>query len=167
MHDAHWENTTLQGIASQICSKNNVKLNYTAPQNPTYATKDQVQESDIAFLSGLCKSEGLILKSTNGTMTIADEKQMDAQAPVTTFTYGVGITNGRLKLSAADTYASAQVTSMNPTSGTKVEGNFDEDDGDPDPDSAYDEDNPQKTTLYVNEFPNYASSDTPQDDLNA
>lgn len=59
-----WENTTLQAIGGQIAGEAGLQLMYLCADNPKYAKKEQVQQSDIRFLQTLCHAEGKALKIT-------------------------------------------------------------------------------------------------------
>jgi len=84
----NWENTTLKAIAGQIAGEAGLQLMYLCADNPKYAKKEQVQQSDIRFLQTLCHAEGKALKITELAVVIFDKQDYDGKPPIKTITYG-------------------------------------------------------------------------------
>lgn len=81
-------------------------------------------QSWIVLITKLAHRDGLLVKIDGTTMTVADEQQMESQAPVWTFTFGQGIIDADLDVSSDDIYNSATVSQISNLSGTNVEGSF-------------------------------------------
>ena len=107
-----WENTTLQAIGGQIAGEAGLQLMYLCADNPKYAKKEQVQQSDIRFLQTLCHAEGKALKITELAVVIFDKQDYDGKPPIKTITYGSSdILSFRLSTNMKDTaYTSCHVS---------------------------------------------------------
>ncbi len=75
--DKAWEKINLKSIASGIAKKAKLKLVYESQYVPYYKRKDQDDESDLEFLEGLCKEDGMCVKITNKQLIIFDEYKYD------------------------------------------------------------------------------------------
>lgn len=71
-----WEMINLKKIAEEIAAKSNLKLIYDYNRAINYARIEQINQSDLEFLSKLCKNAGLSLKISDKKIIIFDEKNM-------------------------------------------------------------------------------------------
>lgn len=77
-----WENIKLSKIANEIATQNGMKCMFESSYDPLYVRKEQVQQSDIVFLSNLCKSAGISLKVTAKTIVLFDAKTYEDKPPI-------------------------------------------------------------------------------------
>lgn len=83
-----WEKTKLSVVSGNIASGAGVKLFYDTDDDPEYDRVEQTEESDLVFLSRLCKDAGLSLKISDSQIVIFDELKYEQQEPVTTIVKG-------------------------------------------------------------------------------
>lgn len=76
-----WEKYTLKSIATEIAGKAEVYLYFEAEEDPEYDRLDQKEESDLAFLSRLCRDAGFSIKVTDDTIVIFDQSKYEKMAP--------------------------------------------------------------------------------------
>lgn len=77
--DKAWEKINLKSIASDIAKKAGLKLVYESAYIPYYKRKDQDYESDLEFIEGLCKEDGMCVKIANKQLIIFDEYKYDTE----------------------------------------------------------------------------------------
>lgn len=77
-----WENTGLKNIGEDISKKNGLKCFFDSKHNPRYARKEQVNQSDIAFLKTLCKSAGVSLKVASNAVIMFDAAEYESKDAV-------------------------------------------------------------------------------------
>lgn len=122
LQNRRWEAATLKQIAQYIVNQYpGLELDYQVPGDPSkysYGIREQVDESDLAYLARLCKEEGLFMTIKSQTVIIQDERQIEAGPVVHTFTYGHGPIGGTLRLTNHDVYGAAQVINTNPVAGS-------------------------------------------------
>lgn len=83
-----WECLNLKEIATEIAWRNNADLIYAAELNPVFARKEQINQSDIKFLSDLCRIVGMRLKYTENSLVVYDPYEYRQNKPVRTFING-------------------------------------------------------------------------------
>jgi phage protein D len=121
-----WENYTMAGIAGEIAGKAGLSLVYDSSKNPTYARKQQDDETDLDFLIRLCKDLALSLKFTDTKMVIFDKHSYEAKGSVKTIKFGdgsymkwdLGTTTGDIA------YDSCTVKYTDPKTGVCVSGTY-------------------------------------------
>lgn len=69
----NWENTSLWDIAQEVAEGAGLELSFYAEDNPNYERQDQTDQSDLGFLVGLAKGEGVAAKITGGQLILFDE----------------------------------------------------------------------------------------------
>lgn len=89
-HYIAWENITLLNIAKKIAKTGAYGVMYLTQKEVKYTRKEQIGETDIAFLQKLCAAAGLSLKVTDGTLVIFDKKEYEGKATVRTIQRGDG-----------------------------------------------------------------------------
>ncbi|MCM1275455.1 MAG: hypothetical protein NC299_08820 [Lachnospiraceae bacterium] len=104
-----WESVTLSQIASEIAENNGMVLMFYSALNPSYSRVEQYRQSDISFLSTLCKNAGCSLKITNNIIVIFNQSEYDQKAAVRTIKFGEGYTKYRLATNENNTYTSCRV----------------------------------------------------------
>ncbi|MDR1510840.1 MAG: hypothetical protein LBS53_14545, partial [Synergistaceae bacterium] len=106
----NWEGYKLSGIAGDIASNAGLSLEYLAPKDPQYDTRNQSKQSDMAFLMELCRDTGLALKVTDDKIVIFDEEEFESHSATTKITRGDRrILSMSVKTKMAGTFKKAQV----------------------------------------------------------
>ncbi|GHV32316.1 hypothetical protein FACS18949_02820 [Clostridia bacterium] len=118
-----WENITLSAIARQIANKAGLTLMYESDSNTLYNRREQIQQSDILFLRGLCKGAGISLKVTSKILVLFDEEKYESKAAITTITRGTSdIKSARFSMKTGDvSYGKCHVSYTNPVTGKAIE----------------------------------------------
>lgn len=104
-----WESVTLSQIASEIAENNGMALMFYSALNPSYSRVEQYRQSDISFLSTLCKNAGCSLKVTNNIIVVFNQSEYDQKAAARIIKFGEGYTKYRLTTNENDTYTSCRV----------------------------------------------------------
>ena len=119
-----WENTTLSAIANEKAGANGMTCMYESAYDPFYKRVEQVDASDIDFLSRLCHDAGISLKATSSILVFFDQVAYEAKSPVITIQKGKagGYTKYKLDVGAADSqYSSCRVSYVDPATGKCIE----------------------------------------------
>ncbi len=118
-----WESYSLSRIADEIASVNGMTCMYDSSADPHYARVEQVDKSDIAFLSQLSHEAGISLKATNNIIVLFDQAEYESKPEVITITRGDGsYENHKLRLSTVKTqYTSARVRYIDPDTGQLIQ----------------------------------------------
>ena len=118
-----WEAYHLSGIAQQMANENGMALLYSTEKDPEYERMEQYRESDIAFLSRLCKDAGVSLKASSNMLVLFDKASSGQQAALTVRRGDNSYLSYDLSTGAADTkYASCRVRYADPATGRVIEG---------------------------------------------
>ena len=80
-----WERFNLKEVATEVARRNGTGIVYAAGLNPVFVRKEQINTSDIKFLSILCRTVGLRLKFTSNTLVIYNPYEYGGSAPVRVF----------------------------------------------------------------------------------
>ena len=78
-----WKGVTIQGIAQEIASRYNLKLNYSAP-TIKINEMEQSDKTDCSFLYDICDKYGISMKVYAGSIAIYDQTQMEKKKSVAT-----------------------------------------------------------------------------------
>ncbi len=118
-----WESIKLSAVAEQIAAQNGFECMFLSAYDPLYARREQIQESDITFLSGLCRAAGVSLKCTAKMLVLfdgEDYEQRDAafsvvkgKSDVKTFGFNTGLND--------TAYSSCHVSYTDPATGNTIE----------------------------------------------
>ena len=119
-----WEAYRLSGIAKEIGDRAGMGVMYLAKSDPYYTRREQYLESDIAFLSRLCRAAGLSLKATNNALVLFDQAEFDAKDASVTLEKGKSrYTRYSFQAGKAGTeYQSCRVRYTDPTTGRCISG---------------------------------------------
>lgn len=119
-----WESYTLSGIANEIAGSGGMTCMYESDSDPYYERVEQIDMSDIEFLSQLCHDAGISLKATNRILVLFDQRKYEQKPEVRTIRrYDHSYKTYQLSTSAADAqYASCRVSYVNPETGQCIEG---------------------------------------------
>lgn len=105
-----WENYRLSGIAREMAKAAGLGCMYEAQADPKFDRQEQRKQSDIDFLSRLCRDAGLSLKATDGMLVVFDQAVYEKRPPVKTIQPGREYLSARLSAGTAGTkYASCRV----------------------------------------------------------
>lgn len=120
VHSREWEKYNLFAIASEVAG--NAGMLAVPPgsgKNPEYARVEQFDESDIVFLSRLCKEAGISLKATDNMLVMVDQAEYEAKDAIQTVRYGDGsYIKFRLSTGERDSqYSSCEVVYVDISSG--------------------------------------------------
>lgn len=113
-HSKAWENITLREIAADIAASNSLSLFYDAG---TYSLerREQVQQSDLEFLEGLCSDFGLNVKITASKLIIYSEGNYDSHESTGTLSaQDKGLISYKFSAKTAGTYRKARVKYHHP-----------------------------------------------------
>lgn len=123
-----WEKYNLSGIAQEIASNSGLSCMLEISNNPYYDEKQQTEETDIGFLSSLCKDAGVSLKVTDGGIVLFDLSSYENKEPVLTLKQGrermvTQWIDCTLSTSTAETqYDSCRVRYTDPATGKLISG---------------------------------------------
>lgn len=77
-----WKKVNLSKVAMDIAGASGLTCLFESKDDPYYQSIDQIKQSDIVFLQGLCKKEGISLKITHNQLVLFDETVYEAKEPV-------------------------------------------------------------------------------------
>jgi uncharacterized protein len=145
-----WENTTLQQVAEQIASENEMTVEWESEQNPRFKRLDQTESSALAFLKGKGKDAGVSIKVSKRKIIFFDEEKMEAKEPSFELVYGQNVRQWNFSTKYTDTAKKATVSYINPETGRLTQEEFE----DPKADDFY-----LKSNLWINENPGFELDD--------
>lgn len=117
-----WEKIRLSGIANEIASGAGMRCMFESSYDPLYERREQIQESDIAFLKRLCKAAGISLKVTNGIIVLFEASTYEQKEAVRTISPGNEVLSYSFSTNFHDTdYASCHVSYTDPLTQTTYE----------------------------------------------
>ena len=87
-HTKAWENTNLSTIAGDVANKNGLALFWDCPYDPKFERRDQVEVSDLEFLSGLARDYGIAVKVTDTQLVCYDEEEYESHEAVGELSFG-------------------------------------------------------------------------------
>lgn len=119
-----WQDVTLSVIAGEIASDAGLELFFELDADPRYEREDQSDESDLAFLGGLVRDAGGILKVTHDKLAILSREKREASDAVLTITPAM-CECWRFKTKTSGIYKTARVEYHDPELDEDVEYTFD------------------------------------------
>lgn len=120
-----WETVTLEEIAVEIASRADYACKYYSAVTAYYERLEQVKESDIAFLSRMCKKVGISLKVSNKAIILFDQSKFEKEEAVMTVTPDCGLITYDLKETANDAeYNKCTVKYTNPKTKKTISGSY-------------------------------------------
>lgn len=120
-----WEDTTLSVIAGDIARGAGLKLFYDTDDNPEYDRIEQTEETDLAFLMGLCADAGLCLKVSDAQVVIFDERKYENREPIGTIKYGASfIKSWQCRTTLTGIYKSCRVEYHDTEEKKTIKGEF-------------------------------------------
>lgn len=87
-HTKAWEDVRLSTIAGDVANRSGLKLFWDCPDDPLFERRDQVEVSDLEFLSGLARDYGIAVKVTDKQLVCYDEEEYEGHSEVGEFAFG-------------------------------------------------------------------------------
>ena len=114
-HTKAWENVTLSSIAGDFANKSGLRLFWDSSEDPQFERRDQVEVSDLEFLSGLCRDYGIAVKVTDTQLVCYDEETYEEKSPVAELSYGdKKLIRWSFSSKTTGTYKSAKISYHDP-----------------------------------------------------
>ncbi|MCR4442140.1 MAG: hypothetical protein QHH10_08285 [Peptococcaceae bacterium] len=79
-----WEGICLMELIQEVAGRYGLTIKTYGIENHLYRRVEQINQTDIEFLSERCRLEGYSLKVTNKSLVVFDERAMEKEAPVKT-----------------------------------------------------------------------------------
>jgi hypothetical protein len=121
--------TDLKTYGQKVATEQGLAYSWQVPdyKDPSLNTLNIWNETDLQYLSRLCKSHGFAMHIKNKTLIIFDEQTAENAAPVYTIDFskpgaGINLEHGRLTTQSQDIYSQAFVSLYDPDSGDTTEG---------------------------------------------
>lgn len=128
-HTKAWENVTLSSIAGDFANKSGLRLFFDSPNDPQFERRDQVEISDLEFLSGLCRDYGIAVKVTDTQLVCYDEETYEEKSAVAELSYGdKKLIRWSFSSKTAGTYKSAKISYHDPVKDETYEAEEDDED---------------------------------------
>lgn len=127
-----WEGYTLSGVAKEMADANGMGCEFLSDSDLYFERTEQVEQSDIAFLSELCERAGVSLKVTSNCLVLFDQAVYESKDAIRTFTKGDGsYTKYKLGTGANDKqYSACHVSYTDSGTGKVIEYTYKLDDAD-------------------------------------
>lgn len=118
-----WESIKLSAVAKQIADQNGFECMFLSKYDPLYTRREQIQESDITFLQGLCRAAGISLKCTAKMLVLFDGEDYEQKDAILTVSKGESdIKTYSFNSGLNDTaYSSCHVSYTDPATGNTIE----------------------------------------------
>ena len=101
--------------SSNISNKNGLKLFWDCKDDPLFERRDQVEMSDLEFLSGLAKDYGIAVKVTDTQLVCYGEEEYEEKTPVGELKFGdKKLLSWSFSSKAAGTYKAAKLQYHDP-----------------------------------------------------
>ncbi|MBR1658158.1 MAG: hypothetical protein IJ697_06805 [Synergistaceae bacterium] len=114
-HTKAWENVTLSSIAGDFANKSGLSLFWDSSEDPQFERREQVEISDLEFLSGLCRDYGIAVKVTDTQLCCYDEEKYEEHTSVAELSYGdKKLIRWSFSSKSAGTYKSAKISYHDP-----------------------------------------------------
>ena len=121
-HTKAWENVKLSTIAGDAASKNGLELFWDSPNDPVFSRRDQVEISDLEFLTTLARDYGINVKVTDTQLVCYDKDTYEAKTPVEELSFGdKKLLRWGFSSKAAGTYKAAHLQYHDPVKNTTID----------------------------------------------
>jgi phage protein D len=118
-----WQDMTLSLIAAEMAKNAGLELYFELDDDPVYLREDQMEETDLNFLQGLCSEAGASLKVSHDRIVIFSQEKREKADAVLTITPRM-ITSWSFASKASQTYGSARVEYHDPETDEDFEGEY-------------------------------------------
>jgi phage protein D len=110
-----WENISLQAIVTELATNHGLQHFWQADADVQFSRLDQSQESDLAFLTRICRENGFNCKVAEEKLIVYQAARFDQVPPVLTIQAGQGwVKSHGFKSKAGDVYKAVQVAYWDP-----------------------------------------------------
>ena len=121
-HTKAWESVKLSTIAGDVASKSGLALFWDSSVDPFFERRDQVEMSDLEFISGLCRDYGVAVKVTDTQLVCYDEEEYEEHNPVGELSFGdKKIIRWSFSSKATGTYKKARLQYHDPVKDETIE----------------------------------------------
>ena len=121
-HTKAWENVKLSTIAGDAASKNSLQLFWDCPDDPFFERRDQVEISDLEFLTKLAKDYGINVKVTDTQLVCYDEDTYQQKESVGELEFGDRkLLRWSFSSKAAGTYKAAHLQYHDPVKNQTID----------------------------------------------
>lgn len=128
-HTKAWENVTLSAIAGDFANKSGLGLFWDSSEDPQFERRDQVEVSDLEFLSGLCRDYGIAVKVTDTQLVCYDEETYEEKSAVAEISADdKKLIRWSFSSKTAGTYKSAKISYHDPVKDETYEAEEDDED---------------------------------------
>lgn len=121
--DQVWENITLEKIAKEKATENNLGILYDADE-VKFDRVEQIQESDSKLLSRIANENGIQMKIINDKFVFFEEETYESNDSSFTFDKDKGLVSYSFSSDDVDTYDKCIVKYTDSTLGETLEGSF-------------------------------------------
>lgn len=87
-HTKAWENVKLSIIASDIANKNGLEFFWDCSDDPLFERRDQIETSDLEFISQIGKDYGISVKVTDTQLVCYSTEEYETKSPVGELQFG-------------------------------------------------------------------------------
>jgi phage protein D len=108
-----WQDMTLSLIAAEMAKNAGLELYFELDDDPAYQREDQMEETDLNFLQGLCVDAGASLKVSHDKIVIFSQAKREADDAALRITPGM-ISGWSFSSKASRTYKAAKVEYHDP-----------------------------------------------------
>lgn len=122
-----WEAVTLTEIATEIALKSNFVCKYYSAAECYYERVEQQNESDLQFLSRLCKAAMISLKVSNKAIILFEQTMFEKKEAVMTITPNCGIIDYNFNYTTNDAeYSKCTVKYTDPKTKKTIQGSYED-----------------------------------------
>ncbi|MDO4301787.1 MAG: contractile injection system protein, VgrG/Pvc8 family [Clostridia bacterium] len=122
-----WEAVTLEEIATEIALKSNFVCKYYSVAECYYERVEQQNESDMQFLSRLCKAAMISLKVSNKAIILFEQSLFEQKDAIMTVTPKSDIIDYNFNYTTNDTeYSKCTVKYTNPKTKKTIQGSYED-----------------------------------------
>lgn len=118
-----WEKVTLEKIAQDIATENNLQLLFLVQFNREFNRIEQKLESSFNFLKKICKDSGVSIKLYTDKLVLFEEEKYEEQEPLVSFDKK-DLFSYQISDDDTDTYSGCQITYFDSKLGIKQEATF-------------------------------------------
>lgn len=108
-----WQDVSLSEIAGDAANSAGLALVFELDDDPQYEREDQLHETDLTFLQGLCRDAGCALKVTHDKLVIFSREKREAEDAILTITPAM-CESWRFKSKSSKVYKAARVEYHDP-----------------------------------------------------
>lgn len=108
-----WQDIRLSTLAAEMAKNAGLSLYFELENDPEYQREDQMEETDLSFLQGLCADAGASLKVSHDKIVIFSQEQREQETAILTVTPQM-LSAWSFKSKANEVYGAAKVSYHDP-----------------------------------------------------